>query len=62
MLGKSKFAQQAGVGVTPPKPPKPPKGEVIRVSPGMYMNDKGEVGPAKTVGEALRINYDKKRK
>jgi len=62
MLGKSKFAQQAGVGVTPPKPPKPPKGEVVRVSPGMYMNDKGEVGPAKTVGEALRINYDKKRK
>jgi len=62
MLGKSKFAQQAGVGVTPPKPPKPPKGEVVRVSPGMYMNDKGEVGPAKTVGEALRANYNTKSK
>jgi hypothetical protein len=59
MLGKSKFAQQAGVGVQTPKPQKPPKGEVVRVSPGMYMNDKGQVKPAKTVSEALRINYNK---
>ena len=59
MMGKSKFAQQAGVGITPPKPQKPPKGEVVRVSPGMYMNDKGQVGPAKTVKEALRANYSK---
>ena len=59
MMGKSKFAKQAGVGITPPKPQKPPKGEVVRVSPGMYMNDKGQVGPAKTVKEALRINYSK---
>jgi hypothetical protein len=59
MLGKSKFAQQAGVGVQPPPPPKPPKGEVVRVSPGMYMNDKGQVKPAKTVGEALKANYGK---
>jgi hypothetical protein len=57
MLGKSKFAQQAGVGVKPPPPPKAPKGQVVRVSPGMYVNDKGQVGPAKTVGEALRSNY-----
>jgi hypothetical protein len=59
MLGKSKFAQQAGVSVQPPPPPKPPKGEVVRVSPGMYMNDKGQVKPAKTVREALKINYNK---
>lgn len=59
MLGKSKFAQEAGVGVQPPPPPKPPKGEVVRVSPGMYMNDKGQVKPAKTVREALKANYGK---
>jgi hypothetical protein len=57
VLGKSKFAQEAGVGVTPPPPPRPPKGEVIRVSPGMYMNDKGHIQPAKTVKQALRMNY-----
>lgn len=57
MLGKSIFAQQAGVGVTTPPPPKAPKGEVMRVSPGMYVNDKGHVGPAKTVREALQANY-----
>jgi hypothetical protein len=61
MLGKSKFAQQAGVGIKPPPPPKAPKGEVVRVSPGMYVNDKGEVKPAKTVKEALRINYQKEK-
>lgn len=59
MLGKSKFAQQAGVGVQPPPPPRPAKGQVVRVSPGMYMNDKGQVKPAETVREALRINYGK---
>lgn len=59
VLGKSKFAQQAGVGVTPPPPPRPGKGEVVRVSPGMYMNDKGHINPAKTVKEALASNYKK---
>lgn len=59
VLGKSKFAEQAGVGVTPPPPPRPPKGEVVRVSPGMYMNDQGHINPAKTVGQALRMNYQK---
>jgi len=60
MLGKSTFAKQAGMGIkTPPKPVvRPPRGEVVRVSPGMYMNDKGIVGPAKTVKEALKKNYD----
>jgi len=57
MLGKSTFAKEAGVGVTPPPPPRPAKGEVVRVSPGMYMNDKGHVGPAKTIKESLRANY-----
>jgi hypothetical protein len=59
MLGKSKFAQQAGVGVQPPPPAKAPKGQVVRVSPGMYVNDKGQVKPAKSVGEALKRNYNK---
>jgi hypothetical protein len=60
MLGKSTFAKQAGMGIqAPPKPvARPPRGEVVRVSPGMYMNDKGIVGPAKTVKEALRKNYE----
>ena len=59
MLGSSTFAKQAGVGVQPPPAPiqRPQKGEVVRVSPGMYMNDKGRVGPAKTVREALSANY-----
>lgn len=59
VLGKSTFAQQAGVGVTPPPPSKAPKGEVVRVSPGMYVNDQGHVGPAKTVRQSLRQNYNK---
>jgi hypothetical protein len=37
----------------------PAKGEVSRVSPGMYMNDKGKVGPAKSIGQSLRANYKK---
>lgn len=57
VLGKSKFAKEAGVGVTPPPPPRPPKGEVVRVSPGMYMNDKGHIQAAKTVRQALNMNY-----
>ena len=59
MLGKSTFAKQAGAQVPTPTAPvqRPAKGEVVRVSPGMYMNDKGHVGPAKTVREALRANY-----
>ena len=59
MLGQSTFAKQAGAGVATPTAPvqRPAKGEVVRVSPGMYMNDKGHVGPAKTVKESLRANY-----
>ena len=58
MLGKSTFAKQAGMGTPPIKPAVPAKGQVVRTSPGMYMNDKGHVGPAKTVREALRANYN----
>jgi len=58
MLGKSTFAKQAGMGTPPIKPAVPAKGQVVRTSPGMYMNDKGYVGPAKTVREALRANYN----
>jgi hypothetical protein len=61
VIGKSTFAQEAGVGVQGPTMPvkRPPRGEVVRVSPGMYMNDKGHVGPAKTVRQALEANYKK---
>jgi hypothetical protein len=59
VLGKSDFAKQAGVGVKPPPPSKAPPGQVVRVSPGMYVNDKGHVGPAKTVRESLQANYNK---
>jgi hypothetical protein len=53
-------AQQLTAGVQPTqqnsmKPP--PKGEVRRVSPGMYMNDQGVVTKAKTVRQALESNY-----
>jgi hypothetical protein len=58
MLGKSIFAKQVGMGTPPIKPAVPAKGQVVRTSPGMYMNDKGHVGPAKTVREALRANYN----
>ena len=61
VLGQSDFAKQAGVGVKPPPPAKAPKGQVVRVSPGMYVNDKGHVGPAKTVREALESNYNKSK-
>lgn len=59
MLGQSTFAKKAGAEVSTPTTPvqRPAKGEVTRVSPGMYMNDKGHVGPAKTVRESLRANY-----
>jgi len=64
VLGKSTFAQQAGVNVqTPPAPiQRPPKGEVVRVSPGMYMNDKGVVKPATSVRQALKVNYNNTKK
>jgi len=66
VLGKSTFAQQAGISagvepgptqtITRPKP-----GEVMRVSPGMYMNDQGQIRPATTVRQALEMNYGKKK-
>ena len=62
MLGKSKFAQQAGVGVKPPPPAKAAKGQVMRVSPGMYVNDRGQVKPAQSTRQALESNYNKSKK
>jgi hypothetical protein len=58
VIGKSNFAKQAGVAVPTPKQPitKAPKGQVVRVSPGMYVNDQGKVGPAKTMRQALKAN------
>lgn len=57
MLGQSKFAQQAGVGVTPPPPPRPGKGEVGRISPGMYRDDKGKIVRASSTRQALERAY-----
>jgi hypothetical protein len=59
MLGKSTFAKEAGIAIPSAKPAVPSKGQVVRVSPGMYMNDKGHVGPANTLGQALKANYGK---
>ena len=58
VIGKSNFAKQAGVAVPTSKQPitKAPKGQVVRVSPGMYVNDQGKVGPAKTMRQALKAN------
>lgn len=58
VIGKSNFAKQAGVAVPTPSQPvtKAPKGQVVRVSPGMYINDQGKVGPAKTMRQALKAN------
>jgi hypothetical protein len=41
--------------------PPPQAGQVARVSPGMYMNDKGKIGPAKTIRQALETNYQKSK-
>lgn len=48
---------QAGATVIAPK-----AGEVTRVSPGMYMNDKGQVSRASSMRQALENNYGKKEK
>lgn len=38
---------------------KPNQGEVSRVSPGMYMNDQGQVRPAQSIRSALEMYYKK---
>lgn len=40
---------------------RPQAGQVARVSPGMYMNDKGQVKPATTVRQSLEQNYGKSK-
>jgi hypothetical protein len=60
ILGESKFAEAMPSLTGAPQPiARPAKGQVVRVSPGMYMNDQGKVSASKTVGEALRSNYGK---
>jgi len=61
MLGQSKFAEGLNLDVTPPPPAKAAKGEVERVSPGMYVDDKGKVSPAKTLRAALEKAYKSKK-
>lgn len=40
---------------------RPTKGQVARVSPGMYMNDKGQVKPAASMRQSLEQNYGKSK-
>lgn len=39
------------------RPPTPPKGQTVRVSPGMYMNDKGVITPSTSKRKALEKYY-----
>lgn len=64
VLGQSIFAKEAGFDPTPipgPTQPivRPEAGKVLRVSPGMYMNDQGKISPALTMKQALELNYGK---
>ena len=66
VLGQSSFAKEAGFDPTPVPGPtqpivRPEAGKVLRVSPGMYMNDQGKVSPALTMREALELNYGKEK-
>jgi hypothetical protein len=66
VLGQSSFAREAGFDPTPVPGPtqpivRPEAGKVLRVSPGMYMNDQGKVSPALTMREALELNYGKEK-
>lgn len=57
-------AQQllGGAGAAPQQQiQRPGKGEVVRTSPGMYMNDKGVVSAAPTMKAALERNYQRKQ-
>jgi hypothetical protein len=54
IFGTQPEQQQAQIQV-------PGKGQVARVSPGMYMNDKGRVQAAKSVRQSLEQNYGKSK-
>lgn len=62
LAGASQLTGGAGAGGQAATVEKPKAGEVARVSPGMYMNDQGKVSRAKTMREALEMNYGKKEK
>ena len=60
------FTGKATPGVTTPgsQPiqqniPRPKKGEVARLSPGVYMDDRGKTVRGKTMRDALQSAYDK---
>jgi hypothetical protein len=60
IFGGSKVAGDIGALSGAQQPIKRPgKGQVARVSPGMYMNDKGQVSRAKTMRQSLEQNYGK---
>lgn len=60
-------AKELTAGITPDaaaaapqiKIERPEKGKVLRVSPGLYRNDQGELSRAKTMRDALELNYGK---
>ncbi|MGL5336064.1 MAG: hypothetical protein ACRC9R_07970 [Enterovibrio sp.] len=66
ILGQSSFAKEAGLDPTPVPGPtqstaRPEAGKVLRMSPGMYMNDQGKVRPSRTMRDALELNYGKEK-
>jgi hypothetical protein len=56
-------AQQltGGAAPTQQRVQRPGKGQVARVSPGMYMNDQGRVGRASSMRQSLEQNYGKSK-
>ena len=60
-------AKELTAGITPDaaaaapqiKIERPGKGKILRVSPGLYRNDQGELSRAKTMRDALELNYGK---
>jgi hypothetical protein len=65
ILRNSKFMEDPALaGLMQPTPqaetivPRPGKGEVARVSPGLYRNDRGQLVPGKSMKEALQRAYE----
>jgi hypothetical protein len=63
MIGGSKFGEQFGGSLQPTQQriARPGKGQVVRVSPGVYMNDQGRVRRASSMRQSLEQNYGKSK-
>lgn len=59
VLGSTEFAKATGQEAASAQPAvvRPGRGQVARVSPGIYMNDRGQVGRAMTSSQAMKQNY-----